>query len=270
MRSYYINLANRPQRRANMEQRFAALGLEVERIEALTPADVTPAQRRLYCNPMAYRWQTEGELACSLSHLAAMRAFLQSGAPFAAIFEDDAILSPALPQLLAAFEATPLGIDLLRLETDNARLRVSPKPTGAVGGHDLYRLYSAGGGAAAYVLNRKAAQRALAGDEILGNLTDQALFNPYAPLSRHLVVRQLDPALAIQEDRLGKPGERLASSDLERLRVKRGSSDRHLFWRRWAYNFYDFVARDILAALRNLWLKQTRGVIKYAIPFKPD
>lgn len=270
MKSYYINLASRPQRRAAMEERFVALGLPFERIEAKTPADVTDAQRRRFCNPLAYRWQTEGELACSLSHLAAMQVFLDSGEPYAAIFEDDAILSPALPGLLASYESAGLGIDVLRIETDNGRLRIAPRPLGEIGTFRLLRLYSAGGGAAAYVVSRVAAQRALAGDEVLGNLTDQALFNPYAPLSRDLVVRQLDPALAIQEDRLGQPGDRLASSDLEILRVKRGSSDRKLFWRRWAFNFYDFLERDVVAALRNLWLKHARGVVKYAIPFKAD
>jgi hypothetical protein len=53
LRAYYINLANRPERRASMVARLAALGIESERVEALTPADVTNAQRARYCNPSA-------------------------------------------------------------------------------------------------------------------------------------------------------------------------------------------------------------------------
>ena len=36
-------------------------------------------------------------------------------------------------------------------------------------------------------------------DALLANLTDQALFNPNSALSKTLVVRQLVPALAVQE-----------------------------------------------------------------------
>ena len=46
MLAYYINLDRRPERRASMEARFAALGIEHMRIAALTPADVTEEQRR--------------------------------------------------------------------------------------------------------------------------------------------------------------------------------------------------------------------------------
>ena len=126
MLAYYINLDRRPERRASMEARFAALGIEHMRIAALTPADVTEDQRQRYCNPLAYRWQTEGELACSLSHIAAMRAFLATPAPFAVILEDDTILSPALKPFLDRFEQQPPNVDVLRIETDNSRLRLPP------------------------------------------------------------------------------------------------------------------------------------------------
>ena len=272
MRAYYINLANRPERRANMVARLAALGIESERVEALTPADVTDAQRARYCDPTAYRWQTEGELACSLSHLAAMKAFLDTQAQFAAIFEDDAILSPRLSEFLDAFEQQPPALDLLRLETDNSRLRLSPQPAHRLNGFGLYRLYVAGGGAAAYVISRRGAERALASDALLANLTDQALFNPNSALSKSLVVRQLVPALAVQEDRVVTPERqnRLVTSDLEPLRRDRGQSDGRNFWRRAAYNFYDLVERDIVGATRKAWNRAILGVVKTDIPFKAD
>ena len=272
MRAYYINLASRPERRAAMEARLAPLQMTAERIEAVTPADVTDEQRRKYCDPLAYRWQTEGELACSLSHLAAMKAFLTTPAPFAAIFEDDAILSSGLADFLAAFDATPLPVDILRLETDNGPIRLAPRPQFQLGQFGLYQLFAAGGGAAAYVISRRGAERALAGDSILVSLTDQALFNPYGKLSKGLVVRQLVPALAIQEDRIEVPERRnrLATSDLEYLRVKRGSSDGKNFWRRAAYNFYDFIDREFVGGIQKFWNWSVKGVVKMDIPFKHD
>jgi glycosyl transferase family 25 len=272
MRAYYINLARRPERRHTMEARFSTLGMAFERVDATTPADITPEQRARYCNPAAYRWQTEGELACSLSHAKALRAFLATDEPYSAIFEDDAILSAALPRLLDAFGATAGSIDVLRLETDNGSLRLSPTPEATIDGFAVHRLYNAGGGAAAYVVSRRAAQRILEGEEILANLTDQALFNPLAPLSRSLVVRQLVPALAIQEDRV-MPVEqrnRLETSDLEPLRHSRGAADGANFWRRSAYNFYDLWERDIVGAIRKLWNRYVLGVTKTNIPYRSE
>lgn len=255
-----------------MDLRFSALGLQAERVEALTPASVTEEQRRKYCNPLAYRWQTEGELACSLSHLAAMKAFLATSASHAAIFEDDAILSPRLAEFLAAFEAQPPAVDLVRLETDNGRLRLLPEPHLRIGVFGLYRLFVSGGGSAAYVISRHGAEQALAGDLIMADLTDQALFNPNGPLAKRIVVRQLVPALAIQEDRveIADRRNRVVSSDLEALRRSRGQSDGQNFWRRWLYNFYDLVERDIVGALRKLQNRVLLGVTKVDVPFVGD
>lgn len=253
-----------------MEQRFSGLGLDYERIEALTPASITADQRNRYCDPNAHAWQSEGELACSLSHLEAMRRFLATPASYAAIFEDDAILSGSLPAVLAEFDSTRPAVDILRLETDNTRMRLLPHDEGEIGEFAMYRLFNTGGAAAGYIVSRKGAERVLAGEEILFDLTDQALFNPYAPISRDLTVRQLVPALVIQEDRLGQRANRVGSSDLEHQRLDRDRLDRANFWRRANYNFPDFLARDIVLPLANLWLRLTRGAAKRDVPFKAD
>lgn len=270
MHCYYINLARRTDRRAIMEERFANLALTYERIEALTPSDITPSQRERYCNADNRSWQSEAELSCSLSHLQAMRQFLSTPAPFAAIFEDDSILSPSLPTVLTQFEQAAPPVDILRLETDNGRLRIPPHSNDRVGEFAMFRLFNSGDGAAGYIISRKGAQRVLGGEEVLFKLTDQALYNPYEPISRDLVVRQLVPAVVIQEDRLGPRADRIATSDLEGRRLDRDTIDRANFWRRANYNFPDFVARDILLPLRNFWLRLAHGIAKRTVPFKPD
>ncbi|MDR3472461.1 MAG: glycosyltransferase family 25 protein [Devosia sp.] len=73
MQIYYINLASQPERRRALEQQLAALGLTATRVEAVTPADISPEDRRRYCDPKRHFWLTEAELACNLSHIAALQ-----------------------------------------------------------------------------------------------------------------------------------------------------------------------------------------------------
>jgi glycosyl transferase family 25 len=126
MRAYYINVASRTDRRDAMEARLLAVGVSAQRIDAVTDSDVRPEQRARYCDPTARRWTSVRELTCSLSHIKAMLAFLATDEEHAVIFEDDVLLSSALAQFLDEFERSPHGVDLLRLETDNSRLRVPP------------------------------------------------------------------------------------------------------------------------------------------------
>lgn len=272
MRAYYINVAKRTERRAAMEARFLTLGIDAQRIEAITLADVTDEQRRRFCNPQAHRWKSDGELCCSLSHQKASRTFLQTDEEFALILEDDAVLSPALPRFLHWFDNNPLAIDMLRIETDNARMRLSARPDLEPAGYGVHRLFSAAGGAAAYIVSRRAARRIIAGNEVNLSQTDQALFNPRKALSQELAVRQLRPALAIQEDRIPALDQRnrLQSSDLEGFRSRRQELDVQNFWRRSVYNVYDFIDREFVGGAQKFWNWSIKGVRKVEVPFKPD
>lgn len=269
MRAYYINVARRTDRRAQMELRFQSIGLNCERVEAMTPSDLTAAQRRRYCNPRAYRWQSEAELSCSLSHVRAMCHLLDTSDPFAAIFEDDAILSPALPGFLTAFSETRPMVDLLRLETDNDSLRMIDKPESKVAGHGVHRIYSTGRGTAGYIVSRQAAKRITAGEEVLFNMTDQALFNPYERLAQELVMRQLSPALVVQEIIPRDTENGTGISDLEALRFAR-VRDNGKTMRRLHYNVLDFLDRDLRIAAIKAWHQHVGGASKRIVPFQAD
>ncbi|UXN74736.1 hypothetical protein N8D56_06590 [Devosia sp. A8/3-2] len=149
-------------------------------------------------------------------------------------------------------------------------MRLLPRGDAEIGEFAMHRLLSTGGAAAGYVISCKGAERVLAGEEVLFDLTDRALFNPHAPIARDLVVRQLVPAPVIQEDRLGQRADRIANSDLEGTRRHRDLIDKANFWRRAHYNFPDFIAHDILLPLRNFWLRLTLGAAKRDVPFKAD
>ncbi len=269
MLAYYINLARRTDRRAAMELRFRTIGLACERVEAVTPADLTPAQRERYCNAKAYRWQSEGELSCSLSHISAMRLLLATPDQYAAIFEDDALLSPALPSFLAVFDQARPEVDLLRLETDRDSLRIVATPQVTIADHGVHRIYSTGRGTAGYVVSRRAAERIIAGEEVLFSLTDQALFNPYERLAQELTMRQLDPALVMQEIIPCDTDKGTGVSDLEALRLAR-IRDNGRTLRRLPHNIIDFLDRDIRVAAIKAWHQYVGGAAKRVIPFKPD
>jgi len=140
-----------------MERQFADLQLPPQRIAGVTPAGVTPADLARYCDPRRYFWLTPVELALNLSHLKAMRAFLGTGADFAAIFEDDAVLSKSLPALLSAFAEERLPFDLIKLETFGQPVRLAQGAEAELAGVRLRRPrdYSAASAATSFRVGRR-------------------------------------------------------------------------------------------------------------------
>src|SRR4051812_45910540 len=97
---YYINLANRPERRDFMERQFARLGLVAQRIEAATVADV-PADAISWGGHPHNPWpMMPGELPVNYSHRKFWQALVASGALSAVILEDDAVMDDTLPAIL--------------------------------------------------------------------------------------------------------------------------------------------------------------------------
>ncbi|KKB78380.1 hypothetical protein VW35_12175 [Devosia soli] len=202
MRLYYINLDRRTDRRAEMEAKFTRLGLTAERVSAVTPAEITAAQREKYCDPRQRHWMTDVELCCSLSHIKTLERFLSEGSRYAVVLEDDAMLSRRLPAFLEAFQKAQPPIDLLRLETDLNGQRLMPKPESTLAGIEIRRAWSWAAGSAAYVVTRDAARTIVDSHDLLRLQVDGALFNPYTALGRRLVMRHCLPGLAVQDDRL--------------------------------------------------------------------
>ncbi|MEO6394500.1 MAG: glycosyltransferase family 25 protein [Devosia sp.] len=269
MRVYYINVAAHLERRDFMEGQFRALGLAAERIDAMTPAGLTTADLETWCNPRRGTWLTPMELCCSLSHVAALNAFIASDADFGLILEDDAVLSARLPQFLTQFEAEPAGIDLLRLETRHENLRLLPDARPAIEGVQFYTSHSWASGSAGYIVSRRAAERIAASRLTRLHASDRFLFNPYLPLLRHLVTRQANPALVIQADQLKSGhGPKLVSQLADR-HIKR-SAQAPFYWRRRPARIANWIRRDIIVAAQKAWHQYVRGAKKTPVPFAPD
>lgn len=270
MRVCYINLAARTDRRGFMESQFAALGLAATRVEALTPDDLTAADRDVSCNPARGYWLTPRELSCSLSHLAAMRGFLDTDGAHCAIFEDDVRLSHSLPRFLHAFEARPPAVDILRIETYLQPLRLLPSAEPGIAGFAILEAFSWAAGAAGYIVNRRAAEWLVASRDFRIKQTDRVMFNPYERLPRRMVMRHLDPGLCVQLKAIDQTRPPALSSEIDAERASRGQAERAHFWRRIPHAVADTIETEVVIATQKHWHQFVRGAKKRRIDFRPD
>jgi glycosyl transferase family 25 len=259
---FYINLDRRPDRREFMAAQLAGLGLAGERIAALTPRELTPEQLSRFCDPVRGGRLTPVTLSCKLSHIAALEAFLATEARYGLVLEDDAILSPRLPDFLAALEADPQTIDLLRLETSLRGIRFR-RIERRLAGVALVRPLSWEGGAAAYVVSRAAAEQHIR-DPRMRRRNDLSLFDPFRGTMLG-GLRQTDPGLCIQAHLLEPSMAPQFGSDIGGQAVPTALS----LGQRRRRHLEEFVDREIVYGSRRLW-HQLLGAKKHRIPFAAD
>jgi glycosyl transferase family 25 len=160
MKAYFINLDRSLERCHAFRAGLAALGMEATRVPAVDGRKLTlpmvevDADDYRRCHGRELRLS---EVGCYLSHLAAMRVFLKSSAPYGAIFEDDAEVHQDLPRVLAELEHNDLrGFDVVRL--DYRRPGIGFNSAHLDTGHAIRINLTRCTGAAGYVLNRHAAE----------------------------------------------------------------------------------------------------------------
>lgn len=155
-----INLDRSPQRLARITQDLNQAGLPFDRVRAIdgqhlgerdwAELDRAGYQKQHGKEPVA------NELACYLSHMAAIRQFLAGHSDWALILEDDAQVPPDLRDTLARLHGCGACGDL-NLLFGNRRLGGTPI-TDLGKGHRLVGYWFKQTGAVAYLINRKAAQ----------------------------------------------------------------------------------------------------------------
>lgn len=267
MQTYYINLDRRPDRRSEMETKFERLGLPAERISAVTPSELTPAQTARYCDPTQRHWMTDVELCCSLSHIKVLERFLADGGDYAMVLEDDAVLSASLPAFLRTFETQRPSVDLLRLETDLNGQRLMPKPETTINGVGISQSWSWAAGSAAYVVSRHGAKTIIDSQELLRLQVDGALFNPYEPLARRLTMRHCLPALAVQIDRLDTERR---DSDIAVARTQHAQPS-PLPWPKRAFRTAAGIFKtEVIYGSQRLFHTAFGGARKVPVPFSAD
>jgi glycosyl transferase family 25 len=212
MRTYLINLARRPDRLAAMTQMAGALGLKLDRLDALDAAEIAPADAHFdgsFDDGGPLGEIPRGDKCCTLSHAKVWEQFVASGEDYAAILEDDVILTPSAALFLRDANWIPSGVALVKLE------HYGPPGQSVLlsdfqklpNGFQLARMHSRHTGAAAYILSRGAAQRLLAVTRFALPV-DHLLFNPNnSPLAVELTPWQLLPAVARQQDFVGEKSD---------------------------------------------------------------
>ena len=164
MRLLVINLERDHDRRAKMRERFAAVGLAPEIFPAVDGLTLTAEQRDVVDNEIRIlRTPYEmgaGAIGCLLSHLSVWRLCAGGSDDMLAVFEDDAALSPRLPEALATVEQLGPRFDFVKLHHFRQPLRVAP--CADIGGFTLGRPRFHDFGTQGYVVSRAGARRALA------------------------------------------------------------------------------------------------------------
>lgn len=93
--SYVISLARAAERRAHVEKAYARAGIRPIVIDAVDGNALDAAEREARMAPIAERPGSfpfsPGQFGCAASHLMVYDRLIESGAPAAAIFEDDAL-----------------------------------------------------------------------------------------------------------------------------------------------------------------------------------
>lgn len=87
---FYINLDRRPDRRADMEQKFNQLGIDVQRWRAVDSREVHIPSDSAKC-----KFDNANAIyACALSHISLIRHAQQEKMEYVVIFEDDIEFAP--------------------------------------------------------------------------------------------------------------------------------------------------------------------------------
>ena len=194
MRAMVINLVSAQERRAFQTAQLRALGIAFDLVEATTPAALVPATGHPYWG----RWQrplSDAEKAAHASHRRVWETIAAGEAPVL-VLEDDAVLMPPVPDLLARLDRAS-GLDHVTLET-RGRAKLLGRAHPAL---PLRRLWQDHSGAAAYVLWPGAARRLLARADRSAGLADAVICAAYELSSWQAV-----PALALQLDRCAAEG----------------------------------------------------------------
>lgn len=200
MKLFVVNLDRAEERRRRISRQFEQLGLEVTVHRAVDARDLTE-QDYARVNREARRllglWpQADGSIANWISQRQVMQEIVENNTDVAAIFEDDAGLSPALPEVLDALERRPFAYDIVKLNRRSSRpfIPVRTLPTGHRVGRIRYHDYGNEG----YVITREAACHFLENTPRMMWEIDQALPRFW---ENGLNVFYLDPPIVSHDER---------------------------------------------------------------------
>lgn len=271
MQTYVINLDCRPERMAFMQAQLEQLGMDFTRISAINGLNDDPI-----ATPDGKGKLSGPEVACYRSHLKAYAAFLETGAPFALILEDDMQLAETLPAAISFIKAAKPHKKITRVEIPiqsltNQPSRVAFRPFARSENFSLIRLLSNVYGMGAYVIDRPIAQRMLDAFSAPETPIDILLLCKNPLMKHRPKVLQLSPPLAIQNRYLGALSHpEINESDLEDARIdewaQRSRKSGLVVKKKLQSKYY--LVRLFKQGLRNITVNLTKIFMFFARPAK--
>lgn len=201
IRAVFINLDRAADRRGFMEGQMARLGLAAERFAAVEAGSISDERSR----EIGRSWErplTKSELGCFLSHHAIWTEAAIAEGP-TLVLEDDVVLSPRVPGLLAALGAVREA-EFLNLESFDRRRFVERRRRPLAAGLAMVGVSRDKSGSAAYVLWPDGARKLLARAR-RGAAPVDAFLHGFKALRSF----QVEPALAMQLHLLERRGLRV-------------------------------------------------------------
>lgn len=164
MQIFVISLSAAADRRAFISEQLGRAGLHFEFVDAVWGKDHYE-DRAFYDREKALRIElrnlTPGEVGCALSHQKVYDLIEARGIPYALVMEDDAWVSPDLPEVLSLLEGRLKPNDLVQLERCDVHSRKGMEPL--CKGYSLVKptmvKYGSMCQSAGYVITREAAAR---------------------------------------------------------------------------------------------------------------
>lgn len=158
-----INLDRSPERMRDMSVRLNEIGLPFQRVPAIDGKELGPGPWE-GVNKKGFelchgKRLPPNEAGCYLSHVKAIRCFMESDAEFCLILEDDVTPAPEFPEVVEALLMRADDWDVVKLNGRHSGTPVAQRRL--VGPYKLVACLTRNTGSAAYVLNRYAGQQYL-------------------------------------------------------------------------------------------------------------
>lgn len=167
MKIYVVNLASATKRYQHIDSQLRNLGLAYELFEAVNGVALSALVMKELCSMEAVQsnptWLTKGAIGCALSHWGICKKIVANEEEVALILEDDMILPPNFPEILAAIEKqiTDNEVVLLYFQSFKEIIFSQQRKASLAGKHELAYPMSLNnlGASGAYVMKKSVAQK---------------------------------------------------------------------------------------------------------------
>lgn len=231
MKCFLINLDRSPERLSFFDAQASKRGMPYERIPGVDGRQLSDIEcDRMRSKSFDFQPINRGEIGLFLSHRLIWARLIEDDLSHAAVFEDDAVLSPDIDSVLKAIDTARPEVDVIKLETTGRKV-VTESASQPIGKHHrLHKLLSWHGGTAGYVVTQGGARKLLEATWPLADPVDQVMFHPLSRVRPKLCIVQVEPSVCIQKNILEKSGVDPAFNTTIDRHTNRGPLLRHGLW----------------------------------------